>query len=90
VRLSFIDALRQFDPLDARILKERNDISGAPAPNAIDNILSRIPAQSEQIFISVQNFSTPELCYVYSINSRFLPYTFWARSFEGGGRLGKK
>jgi hypothetical protein len=57
VRLSFIDTLRQFDPLDALILKDRNDISGEPTPSAIQVLQSRLNVTTDEILISVQNLT---------------------------------
>jgi len=55
VRLSFIDALRQFDPLDALVLKCRNDVSGSPTPNSLECVQIRLGAPLEEIMISVAN-----------------------------------
>src|SRR5437879_4180633 len=42
IRLSFIDALRQFDPPDALVLKGRNEIPGAPQPDALAVLQGRL------------------------------------------------
>ena len=35
VRLSFIDVLKQFDPLDALVMRERYNLSGAASPTVV-------------------------------------------------------
>jgi hypothetical protein len=65
VRLSFIDALRQFDPLDALILKERSAISGAASPTVITYLQARLGTSGEDIEISVENLTRLK-CALYS------------------------
>jgi len=55
VRLSFIDALRQFDPLDAVVLKERDVKPGAPTPAVAAFLKNRRSVSHEEIAIAVEN-----------------------------------
>jgi hypothetical protein len=55
VRLSFIDTLRRFDPLDAVVLKARHEAIGELKPNPIAFVASRIGEQPAEVEISVDN-----------------------------------
>ncbi len=55
VRLSFIETLRRFDPLDALVLKTRHEQQGELKPNPIEFIATRIGEQSTEVHISVDN-----------------------------------
>jgi hypothetical protein len=55
VRLSFIDTLKRFDPLDALVLKERNNWQGDVRPNAVEFIASRLGELGDEVQISVDN-----------------------------------
>jgi hypothetical protein len=55
VRLSFIETLKRFDPLDAIVLKKRHDQTGEMKPNPVDFVASIIGEQSAEVQISVEN-----------------------------------
>ena len=55
VRLSFIDTLKRFDPLDALVLKKRYEASGELKPNPVAFIAVTIGEQSTEVQISVEN-----------------------------------
>jgi hypothetical protein len=58
VRLSFIETLRRFDPLDAVVLKMRHEATGELKPNPVAFIASRIGEQPTEVQISVDNLKT--------------------------------
>lgn len=76
VRLSFIETLKQFDPLDARVLKERAEASGELAPNAVVFISQRCETSTEEIQISVENLLRLGCVAVPGIQANFVssPY----------------
>jgi hypothetical protein len=55
IRISFIDTLRKFDPLDALVLKMRNEKSGQLSPNATEFIANLLSASKDEVSISVDN-----------------------------------
>jgi hypothetical protein len=55
VRLSFIDTLKRFDPLDAVVLKKRYEQTGELKPNPIAFIAGMIGEQPTEVQISVDN-----------------------------------
>lgn len=57
VRLSFMDALRRFDPLDALILRTRDEITGELSPNSVQFLERRLEVSSDEIVISIQNLT---------------------------------
>ena len=55
VRLSFITTLKQFDPLDALVLKARYGQSGDTKPNPVTFIANIISQPADEVQISVEN-----------------------------------
>lgn len=55
VRLSFIDALKKFDPLDALVLRERDRIPGELKPSAVECLAQRMDIAQSEIDLSVGN-----------------------------------
>jgi Abortive infection alpha len=55
VRLSFITAVKQFDPLDALVLKELHVQSGQLAPNSRDVLAHSLQRSPNEIEVSAQN-----------------------------------
>ncbi|WP_315729024.1 Abi-alpha family protein [Bradyrhizobium sp. SZCCHNS2015] len=55
VRLSFIETLRRFDPLDAVVLRARHQASGELKPNPVAFIASQIGEPPTEVHISVDN-----------------------------------
>jgi hypothetical protein len=54
-RISFIDTLKKFDPLDALVLKIRNEKSGQLSPNAMEFIANLLSVSRDEVSISVDN-----------------------------------
>ncbi|QAU49211.1 Abi-alpha family protein [Bradyrhizobium guangzhouense] len=55
VRLSFVETLKHFDPLDALVLKTRHEASGELKPNPVAFIANVIGEQGPEVQISVEN-----------------------------------
>ena len=55
VRISFIDTLKRFDPLDALVLRARYDDQGEMRPTARDRIAELLQQSLEEVEISVEN-----------------------------------
>ena len=55
VRLSFIEIVKQMDPLDALLLKARCERSGGLGPNAVDFFASNFNRRREDIYVSAEN-----------------------------------
>lgn len=55
VRLSFIETLKRFDPLDAMVLKKRHALLGDLQPNAVMHIAHLVGEQPDEVQISVDN-----------------------------------
>lgn len=58
VRLSFIDTLKRFDPLDALVLKTRYEQSGDLKPNPVAFIAGILSEQGDEVQVSVENLKT--------------------------------
>jgi hypothetical protein len=57
VRLSFIETLRRFDPLDALVLQKRYEHQGDVKPNPVAGIASMLGEQGTEVQISVDNLT---------------------------------
>lgn len=57
VRLSYIETLRRFDPLDARVLKERAERGGELEPNPAAFISRFLEVDLEDVLISLENLA---------------------------------
>jgi hypothetical protein len=55
VRLSFIETLKRFDPLDALVLKARYDNSGGLSPSAVEYLAASLRQPQHEITLSVEN-----------------------------------
>jgi hypothetical protein len=55
VRLSFIDTLKRFDPLDALVLRTRYTQSGDLSPNALEFSMKSLNTARDEIEISIGN-----------------------------------
>lgn len=55
MRLSFIETLKRFDPLDALVLKKRHAHPGNMRPTAVAGIAAMISEQQSEVEISVEN-----------------------------------
>src|SRR5271166_2140184 len=55
VRLSFIDALKKFDPLDALVLRERDRVPGELRPSAVECLAQRMDVAQSEVDLSVDN-----------------------------------
>jgi hypothetical protein len=55
VRLSFIDTLKRFDPLDALVLKARHEQQGDLMPNPVAFIAIKLAESADEVQISVEN-----------------------------------
>jgi hypothetical protein len=56
VRISFIDTLRQFDPLDALVLKARHEIgTSLVQPHLLEHLRQKLAVDLEELIISIQN-----------------------------------
>jgi hypothetical protein len=55
VRLSFIDTLRRFDPLDALVLKTRNEHQEDLSPNPAAGVAALLTQPESEVQISVDN-----------------------------------
>jgi transcriptional regulator GlxA family with amidase domain len=56
VRLSFIETLRQFDPLDAVVLKTYTEIPGIENNNDnISELIRRVAKSDDEFWLSVEN-----------------------------------
>jgi hypothetical protein len=55
VRLSFIDTLKRFDPLDALVLKVRHERPESLSPSALEFITEVLKQPRDEVFLSVQN-----------------------------------
>lgn len=55
VRQSFIETLRRFDPLDARVLEKLYGISGGASPSIADFLASQMNTSREEIMLSAVN-----------------------------------
>ena len=55
VRLSFVEALKKFDPLDAVVLTERSKHTGALSPDALTFITTALGRRREDIIVSAVN-----------------------------------
>jgi hypothetical protein len=55
VRLSFIETLKRFDPLDALILKSRYANPGEVNPNAVTFFSNFLKVERDEVQVSVQN-----------------------------------
>jgi hypothetical protein len=55
VRQSFIETLRRFDPLDARILEKLSGISGHSSPSVADFLASQLNTSPEEVMLSAMN-----------------------------------
>lgn len=55
IRVSFIEALKRFDPLDALVLKKRYDHTEEMRPNPVAAIAERLGQSQEEVQISVDN-----------------------------------
>ncbi len=62
VRLSFIETVKQFDPLDALVLQERCERSGGLGPNAMDFFVSKLSRTLPEIYVSVGNLVRLNCC----------------------------
>jgi hypothetical protein len=68
VRLSFIETLRRFDPLDVLVLKTRHDAGNiAPQTNATEFVATTLRVPTEEVMISIQNLT--ELKCMASVNT---------------------
>jgi hypothetical protein len=57
VRLSYINTLKQFDPLDALVMNELYTLSGEPHPNRRDYLAGKLGKSSNEIEVSAQAFN---------------------------------
>ena len=57
VRLSFIETLRRFDPLDALVLRKRHEHPGDMQPNSLAGIAALVGEQEPEVQISVDNLT---------------------------------
>lgn len=55
IRLSFMEALKNFDPIDAVILKERNEIEGDPKPTVKAFLQNKLNISQDELNISIGN-----------------------------------
>jgi hypothetical protein len=55
VRVSFIETLKQFDPLDAIVLKKRSEIKITRNDNAITILSESLSVDQDDVLLSVQN-----------------------------------
>lgn len=55
IRLEFIDTIRQFNPLDARILTELSANASSLSPNSRDFLASRFGTDREEIVVAAQH-----------------------------------
>jgi hypothetical protein len=55
VRMSFIETVKNFDPLDALVLKVRYDQSGNLSPNPLEYIAHALTRSRNEIELSVRN-----------------------------------
>jgi Abortive infection alpha len=67
MRLSFITTVKQFDPLDALVLRELYNRSGSLSPNSRDFLATHLKRAGDEIEISAQNL---ELLRCINIGSR--------------------
>jgi hypothetical protein len=55
VRLSFIETLKRFDPLDALVLKARCDMRGVLQPSALGFIANTLEQAVDEVQASIEN-----------------------------------
>jgi Abortive infection alpha len=55
IRLSFIATLKQFDPMDARVLERMSAVSGGASPNMRDFLASVLTTSTDEIMLSAFN-----------------------------------
>jgi len=60
VRLSFIETLKQFDPLDAITLRELHLVDNAPNRKAVGLIKDRLSVSEDDAIVSIQNLKRLE------------------------------
>jgi len=73
VRLSFIDTLRRFDPLDALVLKTRFDNQGNLQPNPLQFIAKILNQTHEEVQASVENLNEVK-CVGYAIRTEIAQF----------------
>lgn len=77
VRLSFIDTLKRFDPLDALVLKARYDSPSDLSPNAREYLKQKLGAPFDEIQISIDNLEVLRCIF----NQRVSPGNFHVTSY---------
>jgi hypothetical protein len=55
VRMSFIDTVKRFDPLDALVLRERHGRPGDLHPDASQFLANLLQVSVDEVFISIEN-----------------------------------
>jgi hypothetical protein len=71
VRVSFIETLKQFDPLDAIVLKTRSEIRVSTNDNAISKIAVLLHYDATEIQLSVENLDRLKCIFYRSILHEF-------------------
>ncbi len=71
VRLSFIETLKRFDPLDAVVLKKRYELQGDIKPNAVVGIAHMLHQPESEIEISVDNLTVLNCTFKTNATVRF-------------------
>ncbi len=71
VRISFIETLKQFDPVDALVLKQRASLTMQLNDNMIVRVSEALNVDKEEVFLSVQNLSRLNCVYYNNSISAF-------------------
>ena len=82
VRLSFIDTLKRFDPLDALVLKARYDKPDNLSPNAVEFFTHILNRTRDEIVLSVDNLEILKCVYGGHNRSNF-SITIYGRALIG-------